>query len=331
MTVIKHLSWPNFVATILVSGEQRAHRVSSHPDIQLFSDGAQHTIGLLAELPQSIELPPELTHLRSITVNTVRRGGKEYIEVSTSASSLFQQFYYFLLAVTERLSEAKTSVVDAIVDELVCFSDLLAQVGALSTERQVGLLGELLFLERLVKIFGDKAIQAWVGPQRQPHDFRLGNLELEVKTTTASRRVHTINSLEQLLPSAGSQLYLVSILLGPQGLGESISLRATAERLRETHFRGHAAKQDYDAGLKASGYSEADSRLYERHYSLRRPLAMTKVDGRFPQITRVSVDKTLGPLSPRIEALWYDVNVEGLAEEDDGTLFDSLLRNSLAP
>jgi hypothetical protein len=47
-------------------------------------------------------------------------------------------------------------------------------------------------------------------------------------------------------------------------------------------------------------------------------MGIIPIDDGFPSITRQTVTRALGPLAPRIDALQYDVSVEGL-ESVDGT------------
>jgi len=97
----------------------------------------------------------------------------------------------------------------------------------------VGLLGELLFLQKVVGA-DPRLLPAWLGPTKARHDFRRGSSAVEVKTTLRSnardRRVH-VSDIDQLEPPEGGQLHLYLARLeramsGPisaKGLSEEIS------------------------------------------------------------------------------------------------------------
>lgn len=240
MTAPEYLSWENFQSTVLVADEQRVHRVIEKPRIEMFGDGIANRIGLLIETPTGTTLPAELSRLAFVTAKLLDKDGREFVEVSTSATSLYRQFYHFSVAVAERVIVEKRSAVEAIELELRCFADLLHEKSLLSIERQVGLTGELVFLELLIAKAGMRAVDLWIGPLAEPHDFRLGVHEFEAKTTVYTQRIHTINGIEQLVASAGCSLYLVSIVMGPPGAGAGFSLAQKVEQLSGILAANHA-------------------------------------------------------------------------------------------
>ena len=148
MTVPRHMSWENFRSTVLVSGQQRVHRVTESPLIELFSDGTMNRIGILVETPGSTTVPPEVSRLTFINARTVNRTGRLFLEVSTAATALHRQFYHFAVAVSERVIVEKLPAAEAVALELKCFTDLLAEKAVLGIEQQIGLIGELIFLDR---------------------------------------------------------------------------------------------------------------------------------------------------------------------------------------
>jgi hypothetical protein len=204
------------------------------------------------------------------------------------------------------------SAMDALAMEAACFMDLLSEKALLGLERQIGLLGELLFLEELVKRSGPLALDSWIGPAGEPHDFRLQTNEFEIKTSVAARRVHTIHGWEQLVPSEGCHLHVISILLGPPGAGAGFSLRSKVDELRPQLRLDPVRAARFSSALEACGFHGVDSSHYARSYVLRRPLAIIPVDSSFPSITRPAVQRILGSLAARVDSLQYDVDVEGL-------------------
>jgi hypothetical protein len=68
------------------------------------------------------------------------------------------------VAVSERVVVDKVPALQALDLELQCFGELLRERSLIGIEKQIGLLGKLIFLERIVTEFGNQAFDAWVGP-----------------------------------------------------------------------------------------------------------------------------------------------------------------------
>lgn len=320
----RYLSWENFKDTVIQAGDQRVHIASISPRIEMFSDGEKGRIGIWIELSEADSILPDLENLEFITVRSIQRHSKKTVEMAVSSSALNRQFYLFSIAVCERIIEDRTPVLDAVNVELQAFADLLTEKNHLGIERQIGLLGELLFLQSLIAQYGRAAVDAWVGPQREPHDFRFGSVEFEVKTTLATQRIHFIHGATQAVAGDGRSLYLVSILFGPPGAGEGFSLPSIVASIRDSLGDDHAARAKFASGLKASGLEENQLGLYGRSYTLRRPIATIRVDDSFPAITHDLIAKSLGTMAQRIVGITYEVNVEGLESEEGTAGFSAL-------
>ena len=318
-TPAHHLSWENFRSTVLIRGQQRVHRVNESPRIEVFGDGVLNRIGIWLEVNSDTSIPPELARLEFITTRTFAHEGRSFLEVATAAVPLQRQFYHFAVAVAERVLVEKRPAVEAIALELRCFTDLLEEKALLGVERQLGLLGELVFLELLLEKRGIGALDAWIGPLGEPHDFRLNAYEFEVKTTVSPHRVHTIHGTEQLVASHGCSLHVISVLLGPAGAGGGFSLADKITQLSDRFASSPDRLAQFEAALEACGFRGADSRHYTRPFAMRRPVGLVPVDSTFPAITRPTIQTALGTLAVRVESLQYDVNVEGL-EHEEGTV-----------
>jgi hypothetical protein len=114
---------------------------------------------------------------------------------------------------------------------------LRAGSASVSRDTALGLVGELLVLERLVAQ-DSGGIATWQGPEGARHDFRCGGRALEVKTSlrTASRVVE-ISAIDQLFPPEGATLHLHHLTLeaDPAGALSVPDLHGRIEaRLAET-------------------------------------------------------------------------------------------------
>jgi len=160
MNAPHQLSWENFRTTVLLHGQQRVHRVSASPRIEIFGDGVTNRIGILLEVDSTSSLPPEVSKLAFITTRTFNTVGRCFLEVATARASIHRQFYNFAVAVAERVISEKRLASEAVVLELQCFADLVEEKSLLGFERQIGLIGELIFLERLVARGGVSALDS---------------------------------------------------------------------------------------------------------------------------------------------------------------------------
>jgi hypothetical protein len=318
MTPLNQLTWENFVATVFVTNERRVHRVMDTPCVEVVGDGERNLIALLLEVPAQTQLPPALAALAIVDARLLSVSGRCILELSTRRAVLHRQFYHFAMAVAERMRAGDASALDAVLSELACFAALFEQLATLGVERQIGLLGELLFLERLANAGHTSPVDSWLGWMGEPHDFRIAAREFEVKATVAAQRSHIIHGLQQLVPSHGCTLHIVSVLLGPAGAGHGFSLPDKIDALMQRLAPAPAQVARLEAALSSLDYRHADAVHYQRRYALRRPLAVVSVDDNCPAITPTQLRSAVGALLQRIGFVEYAVTLDGL-EHEDGT------------
>lgn len=309
------LFWTNFAESVLVSGEQRVHRVSASPRIEIFGDGVANRVGLRLEVSPDSTLPAEAMRLEYISSTLFKKDGLPLMELASTVPALNRQFYLFSVAVADRVLNEGMTPTSAVALEVQSLQQLVDEKRLLGVEGVLGLLGELLVLEKLISFSGPSAVLAWIGPLGEPHDFRINKKELEVKTTAGSQRIHTIHGLTQLMPSPGCSLSLVSILLGPAGQGGGGSLAGIVTEITKLVAPDTACALQFERALEAQGYRASDEGQYMRKFALRRPIATVPVDATFPVISREMIQKTLGSAGSRVGNLQYEVNVEGLENE----------------
>lgn len=130
----------------------------------------------------------------------------------------------------------------------------------LSPEEQQGLIGELLFLERLVSELNPKAaLNAWRGPLDEPKDFAFADRAVEVKARHIGKDAVKISSESQLQVIDGQTLFLIVVGLSPATADtpDSICLDGLVERIRES-IAGvdPSADEGLEARLLSAGYSQ---------------------------------------------------------------------------
>lgn len=251
--------------------------------------------------------------IRSITIS-----GKSYIQVGASSQPLLREIYYFICGIISRAERSGEELADAIEGEISAWEMLLLAPPSLDRSQQVGLLGELWILWRLMNNAGPTAIDLWTGPQSEQHDFRLTAADIEVKTTLSHSREHTISGLGQLTTTDGRSLAVISIQIKPAGGGPGVSIAEAVDRIMTRLALDVAAVKKFTDCLTALGYRQADRNLYPARFCLRSSPMVIDVDQLFPRLT---ADVILGSLqdsaASRIRKVIYSVNLDGMGQQID--------------
>jgi len=264
--------------------------------------------------PHGTTVPPNTLAELDVQVRTDKT--EPVLEVSTTESRLYREFHRFAGLLCEDFEDPKQTPFGAFNAALARWKEFTATRQRLTEEQQLGLFGELLTLEGVVKVEGASAISAWTGRDPQMpgrHDFRIGLLDLEVKTTRLSRRRHMIHGLGQLRPANGHKLFILSIRLEAAGAhsGRSLAEQTTAVRSR----LGVAAdvRHVFEAKLASAGYRDSDDPLYSARFILADPPRLIPVDRGCPQIVAPMIsDRIPEDVAGRIDEVSYRVDLEGL-------------------
>jgi ribosomal protein S9 len=322
MTTERHLTWHSFQKAFVSTGAPTRHPIVGEPAVELFTDSGGVRIGLRAALPGPVSLPG--TELASVHVAQVAIGGDRYLQIETAESYLHQSFFHLLLEIADAIQLQHLPPVVALETSLAAWKQLLRDNGQLSPEAQVGLFGELWVLSRLLRHHGARAIDAWTGPWRAPHDFRLTAADLEVKATNAQRRRHAIHGLLQLETASDRPLFVVSMSVEHGGLGGQ-ALADMVAAARALLGADAAAVQRLQEGLNRSGYFESTTPMYTERLSIRGHAWLVPVDDSLPRFTREALRREWPDGFNRIGDVTYDLDLEGLGAPDGSISFLSVL------
>lgn len=181
--------------------------------------------------------------------------------------------------------------------------------GILSPEDEIGLFGELLFLQELIQtgLPLDIAIRSWRGPSGDVHDFSLGSGAVEVKTTSNKGSfMARISSLQQLDDSIVAPLYLCAIRLQIQEDGhtlpelvESVAGLFVGDNLNAIKFCNRILSAGYHADF-ANSYHRRFGLVFRAFYV---------VDAGFPRLIA-------GNVPSAVTKVTYYVNLDGLIQAD---------------
>ena len=174
--------------------------------------------------------------------------------------------------------------------------------GILTLKEQVGLFGELLFIESLLQEGFFNVIDSWKGPLAAAKDFIIDDKAVEVKTSVMSDKnlIH-ISDEYQLDASGYDSLYLELFMIYEDRLnGRNIpELAADIEYMLKDDATRLKLFKDL---LFELGYSPKFSHKYQNYFSMSYEYTM-KVEGDFPKLTA-------GVLPAGISRVSYSVNLE---------------------
>lgn len=149
---------------------------------------------------------------------------------------------------------------------------------------QVGLFGELFVLRTLfIPCMGPAAVGHWAGPEAERHDFIVGNLHLEVKTTRKSRHEHEISRLDQLRVPPDRKLVVVSIQV-EETIGGDETVATAVDSVLTLIRSDPAFADDFMTKLVTLGWTDDMRRSGELIRMSVRDAAVFEVDDTFPRI-----------------------------------------------
>lgn len=157
------------------------------------------------------------------------QGLKQFLDLHCRVPELNQVFERLVEDIVSRL-ESDPSDPEATCRETLNDWRLLLQKkkGYLSGKALIGLVGELEVLELLAEGFPHRAIESWVGPLGDMHDFVRAGRALEVKTSTSHEGDSVaIANAYQLDPGLKSDLQLIAVHIVADPLGTTIDQRIT--------------------------------------------------------------------------------------------------------
>ncbi|MCW1804352.1 PD-(D/E)XK motif protein [Brachybacterium squillarum] len=263
-------------------------------------------------------------------------GGLEYVEVELDESEGRARYVltvstadapdaaYALAYAVVRRTDTGESYAHALRDAVEQFRNLLRPKRRLSPSQETGLLGELTVLLHLYSEIGvEHALQSWLGPEAEQHDFSLENYDLEVKSTLSEDRRHVVHGLDQLDPTLDRELWLLSMQFTSAGRGSGKSLSSLARRaIALAGKRGPSVER----ALDAVGWREEDAELYTRKYMQRAAPRCYHVDEAFPAITRRRIASVVPGAGLIGQDVTYRIDVDPLGYDAPGPEIAALLQ-----
>ncbi len=280
------------------------------PEAVLVFDVPNETLRL--EVAWDGEQPPTIGEYVHISTDVRHRQGRNWATIAVHGLRFFEDAYPLLRSVVDLIQLDTLTFAQGVAQSLASYHELLAAVGEMPVPEETGLFGELLVVRHLIDSLGPReALSAWRGgDKREEHDLGLPDDDVEIKTTTGEDRRHWITSLNQLTPSIGRRLWLLSIQLTGAGASQ-------AERLPDVVARVEAALPVSLQGLfrtRIAGTRYRAEQAYDsfRLLRLRTAPAFFLVDDAFPRIDR-GILVGGGAVLSGIDEVTYAIRLDGVA------------------
>ncbi|WP_329414593.1 PD-(D/E)XK motif protein [Nocardia vinacea] len=281
--------------------------IAGTPECILDIDPANETIALITPFTPP---EPDVAKWRNITLKV--SDGEDLAELTVAVEDNLHGAYGLLTSTADQLQLEKAPLAVAVATAITKHRNMFASKAGLSQDREIGLYGELLVLDYLIgKVGTGPVIASWQGPFSEEHDFVFGEIHLEIKTTSAEQRRHTMHGFTQLVPLCEVPLSLISIQLtrsnheGGQTLSQMVSqLRAKSG--------GHRSK--VDAALEACGWRDEDASLYTTFWTKRNEPRAYNVDDHFPALTLDRLVQVIANMTA-VSDLSYRVDVTHFAHQ----------------
>lgn len=158
----------------------------------------------------------------------------------------------------------------------------------LTPEEQVGLYGELEFIQALINegIPTGEVIDAWKGADAEDKDFQFHNVGIEVKSSHKQDKLVKISNVRQLDPAGFDALYLYYYSFAKSNGGPN-TLPAQIDEVRAM-LVGSPYLEEFESKLLNAGYNDADKENYKSSYTQTYEEAY-QVNEQFPKITKSDV------------------------------------------
>ncbi|GAA3709804.1 hypothetical protein GCM10022238_25990 [Gordonia hankookensis] len=280
--------------------------IAGEPPCSLQLNARNHVITLVTTYQRP---EPDTARLMNLSFDAWTVDNDELAAISVNVEGNIHGAYGLLATIADEIQVNHAPLAVAVDTAVTRHRDVVAARGALDVNREIGLFGELLFLDFLIHAIGaGPAVDAWMGPISEEHDFVFDDVHIEVKTTSTERRRHVINGLGQLVPVGDTALSLLSVQLTRVTATAGRTLPQLVAAVR-TAAGGHAVALDHR--LESSGWLDEDAELYPTSWRLRTVPMAFPVGVDFPALTPDAVARVV-PNSALVVDVSYMVDLTTL-------------------
>lgn len=245
--------------------ERRVYLSRDHAGrFSLFILGPKESFGILPRIAgidfsDSIQAVPENIKLEAVRL--------------TSSSMTFgnRVMAHVAYELDRRLEDDLSVANEVLLSDVRWILELLGDRDSiLSDEQQKGLVGELVFLRKLLlaarslSVPSPAVLSRWHGYDGAKRDFAGPGIAVEVKATSAPSRIHQVGSLAQLEAQQGEEVFLFSLGIKvdssapkklPDYVADVMGLLVTSEHQPDgdlqAQFERHLSAYGYDSGRES--------------------------------------------------------------------------------
>nr|WP_301539467.1 PD-(D/E)XK motif protein [Nocardioides sp. zg-1308] len=260
---------------------------------------------------------------RAVHLARIAEGGLQYLTVFCRLPELHRVFTQFCRELVESIEDAASPAreASAAFDRWRALFSEAEQHDQLSDEALIGLMGELVAVERILGHGAPPDLRFWVGPHSDLHDLRSATHAIEVKATLAREgRIVAISSIDQLQEPEGSDLVLLHLRFDRDPGGLNLTELITRVLAAGAH------RPELERRLREVGADPHDLATYgARRFRLTDMRAYDVGGPAFPRLVRS--DFAIGDLPPGTLRLSYSID---LTNEPPIPLSDALVDEVLA-
>lgn len=173
----------------------------------------------------------------------------------------------------------------------------------MSDIRQQGLYSELIFLEKLIDVYGEKALNFWSGCNFETHDFYISGDAIEIKSTSANNTSNVTISNEYQLDNndVNGDLYLMFVTLR-KSLSDGETIPLLVQRILNK-LQSSTSLEIFEEKLFKYGYLLRNPKIYKIGFVIR-DIKYFEVSDEFPSITKAKLPNVISNVS-------YKLNLNG--------------------
>jgi len=300
----------------LPEGERiHARRISfdhrSDMKTYIFKDNSAKYSCLLGT-DETLRQLPKINGLRIVYDNFGEEGFKKtsFILIECSIPAYFKNYTEILTEILTDFDSGKEDITVSVQKVISKWRHFLSEPKSeiLPEDKIIGLLGEVIFLRKLIPEYAQNSVGMWTG-DRGEEDFIRNEKVVEVKTTLKERHEHIINGIDQLRVLPGRLKHICSFLFVKSSNDNSVNLPDTIDEIAAFLHDFPEAYELFFRKLKHQGYDTRDIELYRGFSYLPLKAGIFLVDDNFPKLTTAELSQSL---NPRISKVRYLLDMEGL-------------------
>ena len=249
------------------------------------------------QLPQLKEIEVQIFHTDD---------GFDYLIWALEDVSHETLFHELCLDVTKAAfdSQSEDDAIRMSLERTKQWQKMMRPISVLSRESQMGLIGELLILDRFLlnSVPAEIAVRSWVGPFGAPRDFDLGLLNIESKTRSSgmSHEVMISSELQLDLSPEINLILCVNELVEATDHTDGYSVSELAASIRNKINPSESlALELFDERIEAVGLTNKDD--YSKQKWLDCGTELFQVSGLFPKLVSREIPNAISKVRYSID------------------------------